>query len=156
MMQRTAIAFALALSLTAPAVANGLSASQSVTKQVTRVDEHGEIEVREIAADSVSPGDTIIYTLYYAYDGKTPATDIVLTMPVPEEVLPLADSLYHANTTALYSDDQGLTYLALPDANSHEPDTHLILSQITHLRWALHGDTDPGTIGSISFSGQVR
>ena len=60
MMQRTAIAIALALSLTAPAVANGLSASQSVTKQVTRVDEHGEIEVREIAADSVSPGDTII------------------------------------------------------------------------------------------------
>jgi len=75
-----------ALIAVSSALASGLTASHTVEKEVVVQTEDGTTEIKYVSADRIAPGEKVLYSLNVANDGAQAATNLVLVMPVPDEV----------------------------------------------------------------------
>ena len=144
----------LGLMLVPDALAQALSAEQNVSKLIETTDENGNIVEKRVAADSVAPGDRVMYQLDYTHTGREPASDILLTMAVPRQIKPLFEGLHAGETTRSFSVDGGQTYQAL--TTSPEGEAPPEFASATHLRWQLVSPIQPGESGSVSYTGIVE
>ncbi len=139
--------------------AYGMTASQTVEveREVTQAD--GSIEVITTAPDVVLPGDTLIYSVNYFNDKDEVTNNFRIDMPIPAEVNYLEGSAQRENALILFSVDNGQTFAPRESltvdidgggrrrANSDD---------ITHIRWTLTEDVNPGDRGKMSFKGLLR
>ena len=58
----------------------------------------------------VIPGERVVYTLSYTNDDAAPATDLILTMPVPSEIKYMDGSATLDGARVVYSADDGKTF----------------------------------------------
>jgi len=158
MLRAVLAAVSTAALLAGPAFATGLIAEQTVLKVVEVTTPEGEVETELVSADLVAPGETVQYALSYMNEGADPIEDVVLTMPVPEELRFIDESAQAPDTQVTYSIDGGATFAnrteLLIDANGElVPAT---AEDITHIRWAFTAPIETGEDGAISFQAVLR
>lgn len=136
-----------------------LSASQTVEREVIVQMPDGTESVKREAADMVTPGERIVYTLSFTNDDAQPATDLVLTMPVPDEVRFMEGTASSNNMTPVFSADGGKNFSSRAQLKVRDNDGMLKTAssgEITHIRWTVPGPLAVGETGSLSFKGILR
>jgi len=157
-MIRTSLAALALAGLVGTASAADLTAVQTVEKVLQVTNEDGSVTETLIEAETVAPGDTVVYTLEYANDGSETAEGVVLTMPVPEQVVLLEGSEIIRDTRVSYSIDGGANFarrenLFVGDGDETRPAT---ADDITHMRWQFQRGIESGQTGEISFRGVLK
>jgi len=147
------------LAILVPTSASALKATQSVQKEITKNNADGTASVEYVDASIVAPGEKIVYTLNIENDGEQAASDIVLTMPVPNEVKFIEGSAEKFGAEITYSADNGVSFesrekLIKRDANGVGKPANS--DDITHIRWLVSGPIPVGTSDSLSFKGILR
>jgi len=131
----------------APAVA--LEGDVKVVRQVT---ENGRTSERLEEPNQVLPGDRLVFTTRYTNGGAEPATDFVVTNPLPGPVkLARVDSFE-------VSVDGGKTFGALAALKATGADGKpraAELADVTHVRWRL-ASIAPGASGEVKYFAEVR
>ncbi|MCG8433827.1 MAG: hypothetical protein MJA83_07350 [Gammaproteobacteria bacterium] len=148
---KTLLAFVVTM-FTASAVA-AIELETVVQKEEQYV-ENGEQKVRLVAAETVVPGEEVVYTIYFTNTGDQPAENVVVTDPIPEHTYYKVDSAFGAGTDIVFSADGGRTY--------GSPDALTVLGEdgqsrsagprdYTHIRWTLRNDLPSGQRGFVRF-----
>ena len=121
----------------------------------------GEQEIIRVAAadTNVTPGDTIIFTTHYQFQGDKPATNVVINNPLPEHMLYLDNTAEGKGTRIEFSVDKGQTFAAtdklkIKDAEGKEQPASA--ADYTHIRWTFEGALQNGAKGSVSFKAKVK
>lgn len=105
-----------------------------------------------VATDAAMPGETIEYQVTYSNTGKTPARDVLATLPVPKSGLAyVADSAVPA---AVQASVDGVTFAPMPlqrtVTRNGKPVTETVpVSEYRFLRWKL-GEIKPGASSTVS------
>lgn len=103
----------------------------------------------------VTPGDRLLFVLSYKNIGAQPATDFVVTNPIPSAVA-------YANGEsggALVSVDGGQNWGPLASLKVSQADgtsRAATAADVTHVRWALNTSIPAGQGGDLSFRGVVK
>lgn len=110
-------------------------------------------------AGKVIPGNEVIYTTTYTNIGKEAAEQVVITNPVPENLVYKDNSAAGENTTIVFSIDNGKTYKS-PDAlfvtladGTKRPAT---ASDYTHIRWTLTKPVPPQGKGFVTYRAVLK
>jgi uncharacterized repeat protein (TIGR01451 family) len=104
---------------------------------------------------SVPPGAHLVFVLSYRNAGKAPATNFVVTNPMPTGVA--FDGAVDAG--AVVSVDGGASYGPLASAKLRGADGALRSARpedVTHVRWVLKAPIPVGGTGKLSFRGTVK
>ena len=145
--------------LTMGVSASALTATQKVEKEITVQQPDGTSVAQLVSAAEVTPGEKIVYTVAFTNDSAEAATDIVLAMPVPQDVRFMEGTADKEGATVRYSVDGGETFversaLVLPvvgggarSANSDD---------ITHIQWRIAGPVPVGASDEISFKARLK
>ncbi len=151
----TAAALA-ALTCVHPALAN---ASVRLTNSVSRVElqtaANGAVERKILPATMVTPGDQLIFTINYQNDGKQNASQFKITNPLP----PSVEYTGTDDDSIEVSVDGGATYGKLDQLSVKDSDGSMRPAQsndVTHLRWTLPNDLQPGGKGEVSFNARLK
>jgi len=158
-MRHLTLALITATSLLASTSASALTAKQSVEKEVVVQMPDGTESVTRTPAELVVPGERVVYTLSYTNDDAAPASDLVLTMPVPAEIKYMDGSATEAGARTVYSTDGGKTFAArtaLRMTGSDGVVRTAIADDITHIRWTVAGPVAVGETGNLSFKGVLK
>jgi uncharacterized repeat protein (TIGR01451 family) len=158
-MRHLTIALITAGSLLMTVSASALTAKQIVEKEVIVQMPDGTESVTREAAEMVVPGERIVYTLNYTNDEAQPASDLVLTMPVPSLVRYMDGSATEVGARVVYSADGGKSFADRPSVQIADIDgtfRRASSGEITHIRWTVPGPVAAGENGSLSFKGVLK
>lgn len=151
------------LSGTTVAWADGeITLDNAVQKVEYFTNAQGERESRLVEPAQVVPGDELSYTITFenvSADVVVDAASVVITNPIPPEVIYLEDTAFGAGTTITYSADGGEVFgapeeLTLVDENGDQRIADA--TEYTHIRWVFEPALDPGQRGSVSFRARLR
>jgi len=158
-MRHLTLALFTAGTLLMTASASALTAKQIVEKEVTVQMPDGTQLITREAADMVVPGERIVYTLNFTNDEVKPASDLVLTMPVPNVVRYMDGSATETGASVVYSADGGKTFAGRSAVQVVDIDgtfRRASSDEITHIRWTVPGPVASGENGSLSFKGVLK
>lgn len=122
------------------------------SKQITEVNEEGVQLVSWKALDNgavVMPGDVIRYTVNSANIGDLPASNLVVTQPIPQKtVYELGSAKSNNGAEVTYSIDSGKTFVAQPMVAATLENGAVVkrpapAEAYTHIRWQFGKDLDP-------------
>ena len=156
------LVFALLIPAAAWAQQKGGVTIRSVSEiEVKQKNAEGREEVKRADATKtkVLPGETVIFTNHYTYNGDKPATDVIIKNPVPEHMLYLDGTAEGKGTRIEFSVDKGKTYatadkLKVKAANGKE--RRAAAADYTNIRWTLETPLQKGGKGSVSFRAKVK
>jgi len=145
------------VTLAAPSYA-AMTATQQVEKEVIVRSADGQESVRRLPADTVTPGETVIYSIKYRNDSSEAASNIVLVMPVPKEVAYVEGSVSGDDSNVAFSADDGQTYVARGRLTVEEDGTTRPArgDEITHIRWTLTTPVPPNGEGDVSYKAILK
>ncbi len=114
----------------------------------------GTREKKRVSADTVVPGDEVIYTLIYDNRGAEPADEISITNPIPKHM-----EFHHATANPVWletvlSVDGGQVFGPLTDltvTDSAGQTRRAIAQDCTHIRWQFRKSLAPGESGQVSY-----
>jgi uncharacterized repeat protein (TIGR01451 family) len=135
--------------------ADAVALSSTVFVERESRDADGRIKTELAAPKLVTPGDRLVFILNYRNVGAEPATNFVVTNPLPEAVAFVGTP----DERALFSVDGGRSWGALATLTIREKDGQLRSarpSDVTHIRWTLQKPLAAGAAGKLSFRGIVR
>jgi len=158
-MRHLTLALITAASLMATTSASALTAKQSVEKEIVVQMPDGTETLTRAPAEMVIPGERIVYTLNFVNDDSAPASDLVLTMPVPSEIKYLDDTATKEGAKIVYSADGGQTFTTRTGLRVADLDGTLRAASaedITHIRWTVAGPLAVGETGALSFKGVLK
>ena len=139
--------------------AGALSATQTIEKEKTVINTDGTTQIIRTAADTVVPGETVVYTLNFVNDDSSAADNLVLTMPVPEQVTYNEGSADRAGTVVVYSADSGQSFASRQATMvmTAAGDVRAAgAADITHVRWTIPGPVAAGETGQLSFTATLK
>lgn len=146
-----------ALGLAAPVSA--LTASQVVEKEIVVINADGSETTRRAPAETVVPGERIVYTLNYTNDKSEAASDLVLTMPVPDVVKFIEGSAENKMSVVTYSTDGGQSFAPRQSLMVQTDDGNWVPAgseDLTHVRWRVAGPVQAGQTGQLAFKGVLK
>ncbi len=132
----------------------GVTLKVMVEQEVVVVDDNGKKVTRRIEADTIVPGDEVIYTIHYLNRSSKPADNVFITIPVPEHTTYRSGSARGGDTDITFSVDGGKRYgraeeLSITPENGVErPAT---ASDYTHIKWKFRVPLPPGASGAVSY-----
>lgn len=164
---RDMCAFAVPLVLLSLMTAGAFAEGEILLRnQVQKVEyftnDQGERESRLIEPASVVPGDELRYTIFFenvSADVVVDAGSVVITNPVPPQVVYLEDSAFGAGTAITYSADMGENWGAPEELVVVADDGSERLAmpaEYTHIRWVFEPALEPGQRGSVFFRARLR
>jgi uncharacterized repeat protein (TIGR01451 family) len=115
----------------------------------------GERQVTLAPPSVVVPGDRLVFALAYHNAGAAPATDFVVTNPMPPAVAFDGSD----DPAALVSIDGGKSYGALGALKVRLPDggeRPATNADVTHIRWTFPQPIPAGARGKLGFRGTVK
>ena len=145
------------LGLAAPVSA--LTASQVVEKEIIVINDDGSETTHREPADAVVPGERVVYTLNYENDKAETPKELVLTMPVPNEVKFIEGSADVAASEVTYSADGGQSFAPRQALTVQVADGQYVpagADDVTHIRWRVAGPVSPGQTGQLTFKGVLK
>ncbi len=155
----SAILMMLALSLQAVAQEQGhLNVTTTVQKQEVTVNDSGEAETRLVAADTVVPGESVVYTITFQNISDEPAENVVITNPISEDLTYVDGSAFGPGTVIQFSTDGGQIFAAADEltviddgvSRSAGPD------DFTHIRWVMQNELAVGAQGTARFTAVLK
>ena len=145
----------LSLLIAPPAMAQASVALENEIMIERVVVEDGKREVKVEVPKVVVPGDRLVFIISYKNQGAQPATDFVVTNPLPPSVT--FDSV--EGSEAVVSVDGGKTYGALAALQVKQADGSeraAVPADVTHIRWAFKQAIPAGAAGTLRFKGVVK
>jgi uncharacterized repeat protein (TIGR01451 family) len=130
----------------------------AVAKEQRTVDDTGETSIELVAADEVVPGDVVIYTVTYKNVSDESVENITVTNPIPPQLTYVPDSSFSPGADVQYSADGGATWgelseLVVADGDAERAAT---AEDLTHIRWRLSGELEPGNQGFARFRARLN
>lgn len=151
-----ALILLIAALVSAPlSAANRVSLSSSVFVEKTVTEESGRSRIVLVSPELVAPGDRLVFILAYRNLGQTPASNFVVTNPLPAAVAFQGTP----DETAEVSVDGGRNWGPLASLRIRDRDGQLRSARpedVTHVRWAMKRPIAAGAQGRVSFRGIVR
>ena len=141
------------------APANALTATQKVEKEITVTQADGTSVTQRVSAETVTPGEKVVYTVDLLNDSSDPASDLVLAMPVPADVRFLEGSADRDGAVVRYSVDGGASFVArdaltLPAVGGGSRSANA--EDITHIQWRIAGPVAVGATDAVTFKGRLK
>jgi uncharacterized repeat protein (TIGR01451 family) len=136
------------------AAADTLELKNAVYQEVDVKAEDGTTHRERVPAAKVVPGSEVIYVITYRNTGKQPATDVVITNPIPAELAYRPEPGPGPSTAPEVSVDSGKSWGALASLSVRGADGKPRAAQgsdVTHLRWKLGNPIRAGEQGSVSY-----
>jgi uncharacterized repeat protein (TIGR01451 family) len=137
----------------------------TVDKQVEEVDAEGKKKlVWQSLEDGsqVLPGDALRYTVQSENEGDLAAKKLVITQPIPQQmVYNLNSATSTAKTTITYSIDGGKNFVAKPMIKKTLEDGKVVevpapADLYTHVRWKFNGDLSAQKDATASYEVKVK
>jgi uncharacterized repeat protein (TIGR01451 family) len=157
-MKRALIAAILLGSTIMGTSALALTAEQTVEREIVVKNLDGTESVTREAAETMIPGESVVYSINYYNDLDKAAQNVVLVMPVPSELALIEGSADIPGAETTYSADGGQSFalrenvvVKLEDNSTRAADT----SDITHIKWIV-ASINPDQSGSLSFKGKLK
>ena len=128
-----------------------------VEREIEVVDENGQKTIKREQAVTVLPGEVVVYTITARNVGEEPATNVVITDPIPEH-MDYTGSVKGERTRITFSVDGGKTYdvataLMVPDGEGEKPAKP---EDYTHIRWQFNDALEPGSAHSVEFRARLQ
>ena len=128
-----------------------------VEREIEVVDEKGQKTIKREQAVTVMPGEVVVYTITARNVGEEPATNVVITDPIPEH-MDYTGSVTGERTRITFSVDGGKTYdvataLMVPDGEGEKPAKP---EDYTHIRWRFNDALEPGSARSVEFRARLQ
>jgi uncharacterized repeat protein (TIGR01451 family) len=152
----------LAVSLLATAAyaqdGGSLQITTVVQKEQLTVSESGESKTELVAADTVLPGDSVVYTITFVNVSDETAENVKITNPIPQHLTYEAGSAVGAGTVIEFSVDGGSVFAAAADLTVAEGDAlrPARVEDYTHIRWVMQHDFAAGEQGTAQFRAQLN
>jgi uncharacterized repeat protein (TIGR01451 family) len=143
----------------ARAVADGIEVKAVAEIEVKVKAEDGKEVIQRQPAKKVPPGVAVIYTLHAANTGKSPATDVVVTDPIPEHMDYVDGSASTTGTRLTFSADGGKTFVAKDKLVVKGKDgvtRPATPEEVSHIRWQFEKPLAPGESRSVEFRARVE
>lgn len=143
----------------APAKPGSIELKNVAEIEVVQVAADGKKTVRRQLVDKVLPGGEVIFTSTFKNIGTTPASDIVINNPIPENTVLIGGSAFGENAVITFSTDGGKTFAAADKLRVRDPDGKerpAALSEFTHIRWVYRGALPVGASSSVGFRVTVK
>ena len=163
---RKIVQVVLALALLVPAAAwaqqkGGITIRSVSEIEIKQKTADGKEEVKRVDATKtkVLPGEVVIYTNHYSYNGDKPATDVVIHNPVPEHMIYMDGTAEGKGTKIEFSADKGKTYATADKVKVRAADgkeRRAAAADYTNIRWTLETPLQKGGKGSVSFKAKVK
>ncbi len=139
----------------APALANGNIALESeiFVERITKT--AGKPAVVLERPTSLIPGDRLVFVVSYKNTSPTPATDVVITNPIPAAVR-FQETLDGSEQVSV---DGGKNWARLEDLRIALDDGRFrpaSPADVTHIRWVILEDITNGDEGKLTFRGVVK
>ncbi|MCH7636844.1 MAG: DUF11 domain-containing protein [Proteobacteria bacterium] len=156
---KSAILMMLALSLQAVAQEQGhLNVTTTVQKQEVTVNDSGETETRLVAADSVVPGESVVYTITFQNISDEPAANVVITNPISEDLTYVDGSAFGPGTVIQFSTDGGQNFAAAEELTVIDDGVSRPAGpdDFTHIRWVMQNELAVGAQGTARFTAVLK
>ncbi len=138
--------------------AEQLTLSITAQKEVITLNEDGSKKIEYIAADSVIPGDILLYTISYQNHANDDAESVVISNPIPDHMTYVGSSAQGKNCDITFSIDGGSHYdsaenllVTLPDDATRPA----VPSDYTHIRWSLQQNIPANSDGAVSYRARL-
>ncbi len=134
---------------------NSVSLQTQVLVERTTTDAQGQSHTALEDPAVVVPGDRLVFVLNYRNQGDRPATDFVVTNPLPEAVAYAGTDDARADVSV----DGGRTWGKLDTlhvANADGTERAARADDVTTVRWAFAQPIPVGEAGRLTFRGVVR
>ena len=135
--------------------------SVTAEKEVT-VKEAGREVKKRTAAETIEPGEEIIYTIRYVNRGDLEATNVDVKNPVPINTVYVSGSASGKGSDITFSADEGKTFgksssvtFQVRDANGKKITRNAEPENYTHVRWIIK-QIDPGQSGELGYRVRVK
>ena len=120
--------------------------------------DNGTSKIEWVTPDNITPGDKVGYRIMVKNKGDKAADDIVLNNPVPENTIYVDGSARGANSSIVFSVDQGKTF-ATPEKLFIEKNGKKLpatAKDYSNVRWVLTSSLKVGEQSSVQYVVQVK
>ena len=153
----------LVAALTLPFVAGAqerghLNVRTVVQKEEVTVTDKGETERRLVPAETVVPGDDVVYTITFTNVSEETAENIVITNPIAEALTYVDGSAFGPGTVIEFSVDGGRHFAPADElvVSTSDGDRPALASDFTHVRWTMQTDLQAGAQGMARFRARLN
>lgn len=129
-----------------------------VQKEEVTVTDSGAIERSLVSADTIVPGDDVVYTITFTNISSESAENIVITNPISENLTYVQGSAFGPGTVIEFSVDDGQTFAA-PDAlmvGTNGGQRPAVAEDFTHVRWTMQNKLEAGAQGMARFKARLN
>lgn len=141
----------------APKVTLNMTAEKEVT-----VEENGKMVQKRVVAETVEPGDEVIYTLSYSNAGDEVAKNVKMNNKIPENTSYLIDSAWGENSAIQFSIDAGKTFkdpsvlvYEITDGDGKKIKRKVTPDKYTDILWVVK-EIPAGKSGTVGFKIKVN
>jgi uncharacterized repeat protein (TIGR01451 family) len=122
------------------------------------VSDDGQRQTRLVPADTVVPGDVVIYTTTVENISDEAADDVVVTNPVPEHLTYVAGSAFGPGMVIEFSVDGGVNYAAAGELTVEEDgQTRAATAEdFTHIRFVMQSGLAAGAQSIARFKARLN
>jgi len=143
------------LGATAQAQEQGhLNVQTVVQKEQVTINDDGERETSLVPADSVVPGENVVYTITFRNISNEAAENVVITNPIAESLTFVDGSAFGPGSEIQFSVDGGSTFAAREDLTVTEDGVVRPArpEDFTHIRWVMREELAAGAQGVARFA----
>ena len=129
-----------------------------VQKEAVSIDDTGERTTELVTAETVVPGDEVVYTVSFSNVSDAPAENVVITNPLPEQLTYVGGSAFGPGADVQFSVDGGESFAAADELSVTEDgfDRPARNEDFTHIRWVMNSDIAPGEHGMAQFRARLN
>ncbi len=153
---------ALAATLLACAMNATAQSQLEIRTEVQKEDvvtaEDGTERVELITAETVLPGEEVIYTVTFANTSDVAADNVVITNPLPAELTYVDGTAGGEGTRVQFSADGGVTFAQATEltVSDNGGERRASPDEFTHIRWVLDAALLPGETGTATFRARLN
>ena len=150
----TALLALFAISSLAAAQEQYLDVTTTVQKQEVVTTADGEQSVRLVSAETVVPGETVVYTITFRNISDESAENVVITNPLAAELTYVDGSATSNGADVQFSIDGGATFATRSDlvidveGGARAPE----VKEFTHIRWVMQEELAAGAQNLVRFA----
>ena len=129
-----------------------------VQKEDVVTAEDGTERVELIDAETVLPGEEVIYTVTFANTSDVAADNVVITNPLPAELTYVDGTAGGEGTRVQFSADGGATFAQAAELTvaDNGGERRASPDEFTHIRWVLDAALQPGETGTATFRARLN
>ncbi len=129
-----------------------------VQKEEVTVTDAGETTRALVPADTVVPGDDVVYTITFTNVSDETAENIVITNPISQNLTYVQGSAFGPGTLIEFSVDNGQSFAAQEElmVATNGVQRPAAAEDFTHVRWTMQNELQSGAQGTARFKARLN